>query len=101
MSDFDDLLIDSPKFKDNRRKINENIISDANLTGGFQNRTNDTNTNTKFSNTMSRVNAERPSLIGFSRRDRSSSRSPAKNIQNNNENNFEEPKIIEKKKKIK
>ena len=100
MSDFDDLLLDSPKFQKNSRKLNENNSINPNLTGGFPNKKIETNTNENFSNTMSKVNAERPSLIGFSRRDRSPSKSPpSKNINtHNNENNFEQPKIIEKKK---
>ena len=102
MSDFDDLLLDSPKFQKNPRKLNENISINPNLTGGFPNKKIETNTNENFSNTMSKVNAERPSLIGFSRRDRSPSKSPpSKNINtHNNENNFEQPKIIEKKNPI-
>ena len=66
MSDFDDLLIGNPKFQDNQRKINENMISDPNLIRKFEKRR---NTNTNFRKTINRVNEERPSFIGFTRRD--------------------------------
>ena len=98
MSDFDDLLIDSPKFQ-NTRKLNSNIPPNPNLTGGFPNKKSEPNTNENFSNTMSKINPEKPSLIGFSRRERSPSKSPSKNIKNN-DNNIDQPKIIEKKNPI-
>ena len=45
MSDFDDLLLDSPKFQKNPRKLNENNSINPNLTGGFPNKKIETNTN--------------------------------------------------------
>ena len=98
MSDFDDLLIDSPKFQ-NTRKLNSNIPPNPNLTGGFPNKKSEPIINDNFSNTMSKINPEKPSLIGFSRRERSPSKSPSKNIKNN-DNNIDQPKIIEKKNPI-
>ena len=98
MSDFDDLLIDSPKFQ-NTRKLNSNIPPNPNLTGGFPNKKSEPIINDNFSNTMSKINPEKPSLIGFSRRERSPSKSPSKNIKTN-DNNIDQPKIIEKKNPI-